>query len=460
MQSTLFKNQSDSEIEALWFSEPFIYHDSPDQNLSRWEILQAALRLSLDITSSQPLSAMILFQQRHVFLIACLAIALKNGRVILPPNTTENTLKNLHYELPNIWLFSDKVPTSFQHESQVSSQHIEAVITSIKKSPPLFDLKALTQFFAQIKSSEIWLYTSGSTGQPKKVVKTWQNMMDSANLAISRFDLMTPCFIVTTVPNQHMFGLETSIFWPFFSKASLWHERPMFPEDIIAALSLNTQQPALLVSTPLHIKKLIAFKLEWPNHLNRLLSATAPMPSTLAQKAEQQMKVQLFEVYGSTETASIASKQSTVSELWQPYQNVEFQKTSPKQYVVKTDGLDDFQPLHDQIEFINHPQFKLGKRDNDLIKIAGKRISLAELNRSLCAIEGISDGVFIQPQHSERLAAFVVATRNSLEIQKALRKTIDPVFLPRPIIFLNTLPRSDVGKVLHNVLLKHLTSKK
>ncbi|MCF6346346.1 MAG: AMP-binding protein [Thiomicrorhabdus sp.] len=458
MRSTLFKNQSPSDIEALWFSDTFIYKDSPTQNLSRWELLHAAKCLSLEITSTQPLSAIILFQQRHIFLIASLAIALKKGRVILPPNTTENTLKNLQNDLPNLWLFGDKMPSMFQNENHVSSQHIENIIASVKNYPPPFCFDALSHFFATIKASEIWLYTSGSTGLPKRVVKTWQNMIDSANLAISRFNLMTPCFIVTTVPNQHMFGLESSIFWPLLSKASLWHDRPMFPEDIISALSANTQQPALLVSTPLHIKKLIAFKLDWPKHLNRLLSATAPMPCSLAQKTEQQMKVQVFEVYGSTETASIASKQSTFSELWQPYQDVEFQEISPKQYAVKTAGLDKFQPLNDQIEFINPPQFKLGKRDDDLIKIAGKRISLSELNRSLCAIKGISDGVFIQPKHAERLAAFVVTTLSSTKIQQALRKMIDPVFLPRPIIFLSVLPRNDVGKILHNQLLKNLSA--
>lgn len=456
MKSTLFKNQSDADIEALWFSDPFIYNHSSDQNLSRWEILQAAQRLSLDITSTQSLSAIVLFQQRHIFLIASLAIALKKGRVILPPNTTEKTLKNLQNDLPNLWLFGDKKPSIFQNENHVSSQHIEKMIASVKNSPPPFCFDRLTRFFADIKTAEIWLYTSGSTGLPKRVVKTWQNMIESANLAISRFNLMTPCFIVTTVPNQHMFGLETSIFWPFFSKASLWHDRPMFPEDIISALSANTQQPALLVSTPLHIKKLIAFKLNWPKHLNRLLSATAPMPIALAKNVEEQIGVQVFEVYGSTETASIASKQSTLSELWQPYHGVEFQETSLNQYAVKTAGLELFQPLNDQIELNHDQQFMLGKRDSDLIKVAGKRASLTELNQSLRSIEGIYDGVFIQPEKVERLSAFIVSSRPSSEIRKALRKIIDPAFLPRPIIFLNTLPRNDVGKILYNELLSTL----
>ncbi len=456
MQSNLFKNQSHSEIERLWFSDTFIYSDSSEQNLSRWEVLQAAIHLSLKINSEQTLSAIVFFQQRHYFLISCLAIALKNGRVILPPNTSEHTLRNLKNEWPNLWVFGNDLPSEYQHQYQISSAQVEETITSIKSAPPSFKLDELARFFTRINKSEILLYTSGSTGLPKKVIKTWQNMIDSASLAISRFNLMTPCFIVTTVPNQHMFGLETSIFWPFFSKASVWHERPIFPEDIISALSANTQDPALFISTPLHLNKLLAFQLNWPKHLKRLLSATAPMPDVLAKQIEDQMGVQLFEVYGSTETASIASKQTTSSDLWSCYQNIEFQIISPRKYAVKTPGGNTFQPLNDQIELIDNQQFRLGKRDSDLIKIAGKRASLTELNQYLRSIEGVSDGVFIQPKNTTRLVAFTVSTITHIEIQKALRKKIDPIFLPRPIISLPTLPRNEVGKILYNELLKNL----
>ncbi len=456
MRSTLFKNQSHSEIEALWFSDTFIYSRSQDQNLSRWEIVQVAIRLSLKIISEQSLSAIVFFQQRHYFLISCLAIALKNGRVILPPNTTENTLKKLQEESSNLWVLGDNTPPILQQTHQISSQEIDVIIRSVKHFTPPFKLDELTCFFEDIHQSKILLYTSGSTGEPKCVIKTWKNMIESANLAIGRFNLMTPCFIVTTVPNQHMFGLETSIFWPFFSKASLWYERPIFPDDIISALSAHTQHPALLVSTPLHLKKITAFQLDWPKHLKRLLSATAPMPPSLAQQIETQMGVQVFEVYGSTETASIASKQSTSTNLWLCYQQVEFQKMSLNQYTVKTPGLNAFEPLNDQIELIDHQQFKLGKRDSDLIKVAGKRTSLTELNQYLQSIEGISEGVFIQPKNTERLVAFVVSTLRNAEIQKALRKMIDPVFLPRPIITLHTLPRNEVGKILYNELSKEL----
>ena len=264
---------------------------------------------------------------------------------------------------------------------------------------------------------------------------------------------MHPCYIVETVPNQHMFGLETTLFWPFFSKASLWYERPIFPEDVISALSHNTAEPALLVSTPLHLKKLLAFELNWPTHLSRLLSATAPLSKTLAEQLENEFKATVFEVYGSTETASIASRQSTHSDVWQTYKTVTFERQADLRYAVKTPYLAGFEVLNDQIEPLNKHHFKLGKRDNDLIKVAGKRTSLTALNNHLQSITGIIEGVFIQPPSAERLTICVVSSLTQAEILNELRKLIDPVFLPRPITYLKELPRSGVGKILYNELL-------
>jgi len=460
MYSTLLQSQSSVNVKALWQSEPFIVGNMPNQNLTRWEVLQAAEQLSqhnLGLSNSTPLSATVLFQQRHHFLISCLAVALKKGHTILPPNLAQNTLSQLNKAQCNLWVFDDETPQGLKEQNQVQSRQIDYIIDQVKSQPLDFDEQDLESLFSSIKDSEIWLYTSGTTGAPKKIIKTWQNLIHSAQIAINRFQLMQPNYIVATVPNQHMFGLETAIFWPLFSQSSLWFERPLFPEDIRDALQANSNFPALLVSTPLHLNKLQAFDLKWPTHLTRVLSATAPLSKSLAEQVEKQMDVQVFEIYGSTETASIASKQTTVSDQWFCYQNVELQPQHNQNYAVKTPGLNQFELLNDQIELIDPRHFKLGKRNSDLIKIAGKRASLAELNHRLQSIEGLTEGVFIPSKTSERLIAFVVSDLSSPDIIKALRKSIDPVFLPRPIIFLKTLPRNEVGKVLYNELQSNLT---
>jgi acyl-coenzyme A synthetase/AMP-(fatty) acid ligase len=103
--------------------------------------------------------------------------------------------------------------------------------------------------------------------------------------------------------------------------------------------------------------------------------------------------------------------------------------------------------------------FILHGRNADLVNIAGKRTSLGHLDYQLNSIQGVQDAVFFMPDEQgegvTRLMAFVVApgvTRDAL--LGALRERIDAVFLPRPLYFVDALPRNATGKVPQGDLLQ------
>jgi acyl-coenzyme A synthetase/AMP-(fatty) acid ligase len=80
------------------------------------------------------------------------------------------------------------------------------------------------------------------------------------------------------------------------------------------------------------------------------------------------------------------------------------------------------------------------------------------LNQKLLEIEGVKDGVFFLPDEGPelvtRLIACVVAPGKTVEeIQLALRRRIDPVFLPRPLLLVPQLPRNGTGKLPREALL-------
>jgi acyl-coenzyme A synthetase/AMP-(fatty) acid ligase len=108
--------------------------------------------------------------------------------------------------------------------------------------------------------------------------------------------------------------------------------------------------------------------------------------------------------------------------------------------------------LADMIELRDRNTFLLHGRTADLVNIAGKRTSLAHLNFHLNSIEGVKDGAFVMPEEDDgtvtRLMAFVVAPGLASEpIMSALRQRIDPAFLPRPLCFVEALPRNETGKL-------------
>jgi len=121
--------------------------------------------------------------------------------------------------------------------------------------------------------------------------------------------------------------------------------------------------------------------------------------------------------------------------------------------------------MNDIIEPLTAEFFLLNGRLSDLVNIAGKRHSLASLNYLLNKIPGVVDGVFYMPDENDahvtshashtlrtsrvtRLAACVVAPGvTSAQLLAALREHIDVVFLPRPLLFVDVLPRNDTGKL-------------
>lgn len=115
-------------------------------------------------------------------------------------------------------------------------------------------------------------------------------------------------------------------------------------------------------------------------------------------------------------------------------------------------------PLADIIQTVAQGRFVLHGRSADVVNLAGKRSSLAYLGHQLNSIEGVEDGVFYLPAGNPdddltRLAAFVVAprlTRGALLTE--LRRRIDSVFLPRPLVFVDALPRASTGKLPHAAL--------
>ncbi|HEY0336925.1 MAG TPA: beta-hydroxyacyl-ACP dehydratase, partial [Burkholderiales bacterium] len=103
-------------------------------------------------------------------------------------------------------------------------------------------------------------------------------------------------------------------------------------------------------------------------------------------------------------------------------------------------------------------RFLLHGRHADLVNIAGKRTSLAHLNYHLNSIEGVSDGVFVVPEAANgetvtRLMALVVAPgMTKQELMKALRRRVDPAFLPRPLCLVDSLPRNATSKLPREAL--------
>ena len=303
-------------------------------------------------------------------------------------------------------------------------------------------------------------FTSGSTGAPKANAKTWGGVCASSALNAQLLcGKATAPNIIATVPPQHMYGLELSVLLPLRSSAAIHVGHPFFPADVTQALS-DVPAPRVLVTTPFHLRALMQQDTALPP-LQAIVSATAPLDAGLAASAEQRHATNIIEVFGSTETCVIAHRHTAVDEAWQLYSGIDLQP-QPDGTVVSAPHFTAPILLQDIVELLPMRRFSLRGRNSDLLEIAGKRASLADLSSRLLAIPGVIDAVVFQldadARGVRRLAALAVANAiGEKQILAALRAAIDPVFLPRPLRLVPALPRNAAGKLPRDALMAALT---
>ncbi len=305
-------------------------------------------------------------------------------------------------------------------------------------------------------------FTSGSTGTPSAHAKTWAALAhtDAANQHYLQAVCGGPAAIVATVPPQHMYGMELSVLPPLVGGFSVHPGRPFFPQDVAAALA-ECPAPRLLVTTPVHLRALLESGVKLPP-LAAMVTATAPLPVELAQAAEARFACELHEAFGATEVCIIAYRRTALTTRWQLLPGVELTPAAHGTEV-RRPSLDTPVMLADIVELADDARsFELRGRQADLLEIAGKRASLADLTRRLQAVPGIRDGAMLQLDADAsgvgRLVAVVVADNGLADsaILAALRQASDAVFLPRRIVRVDALPRNETGKLPRSALLAML----
>ena len=214
-------------------------------------------------------------------------------------------------------------------------------------------------------------------------------------------------------------------------------------------------RPTILVTTPVHLRALLADSVEMP-HIDLILSATAPLSRDLAGNVESRFGAPLHEIYGCSEAGQLATRATAFETRWTCLDGITLRQEGEHTYAAGV-PVGSEQALADIIELDSATEFELRGRLADLVNIAGKRSSIAYLNHQLMAVPGVEDGAFLMPSDDDgaRLMAFAVAPGLSAEaIVAHLRTGIDPAFLPRPLVLLDSLPRNPLGKLPREALLE------
>lgn len=414
-------------------------------SVTRGELWRRASALAAHLPSSG--RVVNLCETRPAFLIAFVASMLRRRSQLLPGRRTPDQLAELEARFGAVHVLTEAdIPAS-------PSESLEP--------------DAPARFSIAPEDLVLTGFTSGSTGVSQPHDKRWATLCASfrGNGAAIR-NALGVCAdahvsLLGTVPAHHMYGLELTVLLPLFGGMSVHEGKPLFPADVAAALE-TLPLPRVLVSTPLHLRALAESDLAFPE-ISLVLSASAPLEAALAARIEERLRAPLLEMFGSTETFVFATRRTVSEAEWHLYEEV-LLSPDPAGTRVRAPWYPAEQLLHDVLEPRGERGFILRGRSSDFVEVAGKRASLSDISRRLCALPGVRDAVVYQPEtavgKANRLAAAVVAQgMTERQIVDALARELDAAFIPRPLLFVDAIPRDALGKVSRASLLELVSAR-
>ena len=386
-----------------------------------------------------------LCSDNHTLVAAALLAALKGGPALILPYAYS---KQALIETKQAFDFG----VALVDDARPLPQDVTAIDLQIIEAAPE------TGTTRQIRTQNddwIYLFTGGSTGQPKTWTKTPGNLLAEALYLVHEFEVSDNDVILATVPPNHIYGLLYSVLVPLLASAEVFPHTPSFPNEIIKLMA--NAGITILVSIPAHYRALKSHPVERHNLRIALSSAGALAPED-DQAFFQSMAVSITEVYGSTETGGIALRCRTAGQPGlTPYSCVDWQIRGTALHVrsaflspeLETSD-DGFFQTADRAQSDDRGGFSLLGRSDGIVKVAGKRVDLVKIQQTLQQISGVSDAYVFAKKigrgRENEILALVAGDVTIESLRVILQQQLEPYSQPRTIQVVAQIPVSSVGK--------------
>ncbi len=333
----------------------------------------------------------------------------------------------------------------------------------------------------------IWLFSGGTTGQPKAVVQTHTSFANTTECYAKGVIGYRSGDITLSVPKLY-FGYATgsNLFFPF----SVGAAAVLFPERCTADVlfeQIARHRPTLLINVPTMIGQMVAHPSAHDQDLSSCRLATSAgeaLPVELYDRWMDTFEVELLDGLGTAEMWHIfisnrpgRVRPGTLGEIVPGFEvkicddggeelpagevgwlwvKGNSRAIGYWQQMEKTKQAfrGDWYVSGDMIRRDADGYFTYCGRADDMLKVSGKWLAPQEVENCLLqhpAVEEVAVVGVVDEQGLTKPRAFVVATerRTGLEdeLKAFVKARLEPYKYPRDITFMDALPRTHLGKV-------------
>ncbi|MDO5639221.1 MAG: AMP-binding protein [Neisseria sp.] len=416
---------------------------------TRADFNRAVFYLSGRLKAKNIGTAALWFDDAAQFACALLAAWHAGIKVLLPPNLAA---ENRAWAAREAQCWLTNVP-----EVQAFSDGLEVVFTANELAEMPSECNAPADNSRLPENAEAWLKTSGSGGAAQLVVKTLAQMQAEA-LALAELlpFAAEKAVAVGSVSPQHLYGLTFRFAVPLTLAWPLSRGQQVYPETLLAESAAHSK--SVWIASPALLNRLGGAR-NWQGLRGKLagiVSAGGALPQATADLLGE-AAVRPFEIYGSTETGVIASRQFQTA--WQPLPQVAVGQNEAGALWAESPWSAGRQQTADIIEMQPDGFALLGRADR-IIKFEDKRVSLVQIEHDLLAHVWVADAhCGLHPQH-KRLAVWLALNADGIEalreqgraaVAAALKQHIaasqDTIAVPRYWRFADALPRNAQSKI-------------
>lgn len=394
-------------------------------------------------------------ESSDLFAIGLCAGLLAGKELVLPPNTQSGTLSQLTQSFDAV--LSD-APLCEGHAWVALKKE------TTQTPAPWPDAKP---------SGNLTLYTSGSSGEPKAVKKTLEQLDAEVSTLEATFAAALPhCSVLATVSHQHIYGLLFKILWPLAAGRPFLSDLVEYPETLSYYTALLPN--LCLISSPAQLSRLPDALDNEPQLYSPSLvfSSGGPLSEEAARGIQKVYGSLPIEVYGSTETGGIGwRRQSSAAEAWQAFPGIEIANDEDGALLLRSPYLDNpATPLRceDKVAIDDHGRFVLQGRLDRIVKIEEKRLSLVQMEALLESHPLVSRAALVLlTEPRTQLGAVVelsdkgkalLAEEGKLALNNQLKAHLltefERVTLPRRWRYPDELPLNQQGKRVHQTLIE------